>query len=144
MRVAIFFVAFGFLFAFVIPQMVSTFLANDNDQVVWQLMQGADPTEILEGTAAGVPESLCATEGYGYYQSSDGLPYVKMEKSQYLAALIKDDLIFFRLTESDKAVELIKAQREIVENTQTLEVILHDCIQSKLEPIPSPLKLTDQ
>ncbi|MCW8943619.1 MAG: hypothetical protein OQL27_02530 [Sedimenticola sp.] len=144
MRVAMFFVAFGFLFAFVIPQMVSTFLANDDDQVAWQLMQGADPTEILQETAAGVSESLCAPEGYSYYQSSDGQPFVKKDKSQYVAALIDDNLMFFKLTESDKAVALTEDGQDIVENTQTLEVILHDCTQSKLEPIASPLKLSVQ
>ncbi|MCW8889081.1 MAG: hypothetical protein OQL20_00300 [Sedimenticola sp.] len=143
MRVAVFFVAFGFLFAFVIPQMLSTFLTEDKDQVTWQLMQGADPTELLEETASGVSAPQCGLEGYHYLLTEKGAPYVKSDKSQYIVALIDDKPVFYKLRESGQVAEKHKGTLDEVVNGQELETLLLDCTQGDAKPSRSTLSLLE-
>jgi hypothetical protein len=143
MRVALFFVAFSFLFAFVIPQLVST-LYKDDDQIAWQLMQGADPTVILEETASGTPRDECGAEGYLYYQSSEGYRYIRRENSPYIVALIEDKPQVFKITDKASEARLAESAPHIQGNLTALETILLDCVKGAVPPQPSQLVIRAQ
>ncbi|TVO78997.1 hypothetical protein [Sedimenticola selenatireducens] len=138
MRVALFFVAFSFLFAFVLPQLVST-LFKDDDQVAWQLMQGADPTTILEETASGIPEAGCGAEGYLYYQNREGFQFIRNEKNPYILVLIGDKPIIFRIKDESNDALPVDNAPEIKSILKVLETLLVDCIKGRTPPQSSVL-----
>lgn len=138
MRVALFFVAFSFLFAFVLPQLVST-LFKDDDQIAWQLMQGADPTALLEETASGISATGCGTEGYLYYQNSEGLRFIRNDKSPYIVVLIEDKPLIFRIKDETSGAHPIEGAIEIHNNLKRLETLLYDCIKGNTPPQSSAL-----
>ena len=144
MRVAIFFISFGFLFAFVLPQMVSSFMTEDEDPVARQLMQGADPTEILQETASGFAETTCGSEGYQYLQTADGQHYIKSDESQYIAALIDNNPRFYKIREDDQVADIYTGKVTEIDNAQQLERVLLDCSQiGNVRPATSLLTLAD-
>jgi hypothetical protein len=140
MRVALFFVAFSFLFAFVLPQLVST-LFKDDDQVAWQLMQGADPTTILEETASGVSRAGCGIEGYLYYQNREGFRFIRHENSPYIIVLIKDKPLVYRINDDSSGALPVENAPEIQSHLKFLETQLADCIKGSTPPQPSILAI---
>ncbi|MBZ0098189.1 MAG: hypothetical protein K8F30_03855, partial [Taibaiella sp.] len=133
MRVMLYFVAFGFLFAFAIPMLIST-IVYDNEQLSWQLRQGVDPTTILEETAAGQAENNCEMEGYRYLITGDGYPYVKDQNGPYIAALINDRVVTFMVNETNNLAVPILEKRQIPDDAAKLSYMLSTCIESDKEP----------
>lgn len=133
MRVMLYFVAFGFLFAFAIPMLIST-IVYDNEQISWQLRQGADPTTILEETAAGQAGNNCEVEGYRYLITDDGYPYVKYENNPYIAVLIEDRVVIFMVSEASNLAVPVLEKRQIPVDAAELSYMLSTCIESDKNP----------
>ncbi len=133
MRVMLYFVAFGFLFAFVIPLLIGT-LVQDEGQVARQLRQGADPAVILEQTAAGMTDKHCPINGYRYLITGDGHPYVQMQNNPYIAVLIEDRVEILKIDiDQNLAIPLGKTE-QLSADMNRLSTILSACIQSDKKP----------
>ncbi|WP_260291721.1 hypothetical protein [Sedimenticola hydrogenitrophicus] len=143
MRVVLYFVAFGFLFAFVIPMLVGSFIDED-DQVARQLRQGADPTAIMGGTASGTAGDSCTAEGYHYLMTGDGYPYVQQQNSPYIAALINNDIVIMMVHESDNLAIPVLASGPLPEAVEGLSAVLKRCVQSDTKPRVTPLSLQNR
>lgn len=129
----LYFVAFGFLFAFAIPMLIST-IVHDNEQISWQLRLGADPTTILDETAAGQAGNNCEMEGYRYLITGDGYPYVKDQNNPYIAALIEDRVVIFMVSEANNLAVPVSDKRQIPDNAAELSYMLSMCIESSKDP----------
>ena len=142
MRVALFFVAFGFLFAFVIPQMISTFFIVE-DPIAWQLMQGADPTALLEKTASGIPTvtSGCEKDGYQFYITQDGTHFLRHANSPYIAVLIENRPTLFRIRDGEQEANLVQDVPSEATDIAQQEAILIECQKSSATPTMSSLMI---
>ncbi|MCW8921007.1 MAG: hypothetical protein OQL17_04350 [Sedimenticola sp.] len=140
MRAALFFVAFGFLFAFVIPQMVSTFFIAE-DPIAWQLMQGADPTTLLEKTASGIPSATlgCEKDGYQFYTTQDGIHFLRHADSPYIAALIEKRPTLFKIRDGEQEADSVQDVPSGVTDIAQQEAILLECQKNSVSPILSSL-----
>jgi hypothetical protein len=143
MRVVLYFVAFGFLFAFVIPMLIGTFIDED-DPNSQRLRQGADPTAIMGETASGIAGDSCTSEGYHYLMTGDGYPYVQKQNNPYIAALIKDDVVILMVHESDNLAIPVLATGPLPEEVEGLSAVLRRCVRSDIEPRVTPLSLQIQ
>ena len=140
MRVALFFFAFTVLFAVVLPQLLGTFLQQD-DQVTQQLRGGADPTVILEETASGKLLPECLDEGYEYRTTVQGVPYIRALNDRYVAVFIDNNPRLFQL-QKDRNFAVPVTQKELAEaKKMQLFEILSACIQSRTVAQPSTLQL---
>lgn len=133
MRVTFYFIAFGFLFAFTIPMLIST-IVYDDEQISWQLRQGADPTTILGETAAGEAGNNCEMKGYHYLITGDGYPYVKEQNNPYIAALIKDRVVILMVSEATNLAAPVLEKRQLPDDAAKLSYVLSTCIESDKDP----------
>jgi|GEM_PF-2390063 len=133
MRVMLYFVAFGFLFAFVIPILIGAII-QDDEQVAWRIRQGVDPTTILEETAAGNTEGNCETEGYHFHITGDGYPYVQKQNTPYIAALIKDRVVILKVDNNENLALPVVEKKRLPDDMSKLSSILETCIESDKNP----------
>ncbi|WP_428622506.1 hypothetical protein [Sedimenticola sp.] len=140
MRVMLYFVAFGFLFAFIIPMLVGTFI-REEDQIADRLRQGADPTEILEQTASGKADGDCETDGFRFLVTEDGYRYVQKQNNPYIAALMDNRITLLQIDEKEKRAKPIAESEPLPAYVADLPVVLSRCIGGKLTPAMTRLLL---
>lgn len=133
MRVALYFVAFGFLFAFVIPMLIGVSIQND-DQSAWRIPKNELPAAAVEKSGMEKNVNNCDTEGYRYLITSDGFPYLQEKNTPYIAVLIENRVAPFRIDQNiNRAIpEVEKNWRP--EEMNRLSSILSTCIESNREP----------
>lgn len=136
----LYFVAFGFLFAFVIPMLIGT-LIREEDQIADQMGRGVDPTVILEETGAGKPGMDCNPDGYQYLVSGDGYRYVRQQNNPYIAALIDDDIVILVTSKGDDSVVSVLDVDQYPVDVSKLSRVLSVCLQGNKVPENSNLML---
>jgi len=141
MKVILSFLAFGAL-AILVPPMLSTMVSED-DVAEYQIMQGADPTQVLEKTASGgaVPSGGCDTKRYQFGKSENGYTYIRDMKSDVLASVMDSKLKLFLL---EKKVEVISLDvDELDPRLGRLGAALGECEASQVEPVVTGLLIND-
>lgn len=140
MKVMLYFIAFSVLFAVVIPQLIGTFMDQD-DQITEQLREGADPTKLLNGTASGIPELQCNAEGYRYHITEQGERFVRLVDTPYIVVSINKKPVYFSVQEAANWAEPIADTDVLRESARHMAVVLEDCLGSQLTPELSSLQL---
>ncbi len=94
MKIILSFIIFGAL-AILVPPIISTMMPADTAE--YQIMQGADPTQILEQTASGkiAPNAMCDSGQYLFGKSKNGYLYIRDLNSDVLASVIESKLVLF-------------------------------------------------
>ncbi len=96
MKVILSFIAFGSL-AILVPLMISSMVPEENI-AERQILQGADPTQVLKHTASGksIRSTTCDSDRYQYGKSKNGYLYIRDINSDVLASLVDEKLLFFK------------------------------------------------
>jgi len=139
MKVILSFLAFGAL-AILVPPMLSTMVSED-DVAEYQIMQGADPTQVLEKTASGraLPSGSCDTNQYQFGKSKNGYTYIRDMKSDVLASVMDSKLKLFLL---EKKVEVVSLDvDELDPRLARLGAVLGECEAGSYEPVVTGLLL---
>lgn len=143
MREMFYFVAFGFLFAFLVPLLIGT-LIQDDGQDPWRsqkdVVSDADPVPPLSVETA----EECTEKGYSYKISEDGYAYVQKENIPYIAALIDDQVIILRLDENKSPIVIEPQDKTDSRVKSDLSAVLHSCLKSNQEPAETAISLREK
>lgn len=133
MRVTLFFVAFGFLFAFLVPMLIGT-LMKDDEQSAWRPQQTVLPQTGAERKATGKIVESCDTEGYEYLVTGDGFPYVQKKNTPYIAALIDDRVVILHVDGNSNQATPDLPDKRLPDDMARLSSVLSTCIESNRSP----------
>lgn len=133
MREMFYFVAFGFLFAFLIPLLIGTIIQDDG-QNAWRSKQDVVTDRDKRPPAVDESTDSCVGTGYSYLLSVDGFPYVEKKNSPYIAALIDKKIVILHVDEHKNTTELGAKDKLPPEVKVDLSDVLTGCINSDRTP----------
>lgn len=143
MREMFYFVAFGFLFAFLIPLLIGTIIQDDG-QDAWRSQKDvvSDANKLLP-TAAETAND-CRVKGYSYLLSADGHAYVQQENVPYIAALIDDQVVILQFDGNSNPV-LVDPQDHVPADVKSdLSSYLSTCLKSDNTPTKTAVLLGEK